>query len=65
MQPTEMASESELLAYYIARFYTHLMTPDERAAHMRLTVASSPTTRALRSSTEALGGHPHRECARP
>jgi hypothetical protein len=31
------------VAYYIARFYKHLMTPEERAAHMHLTVAYSAT----------------------
>jgi len=37
-----MADEDEL-AYYVARFYKHLMTPEERAAHMHLTVAYSVT----------------------
>jgi hypothetical protein len=43
MQTNERSSESDLLAYYIARFYRHLMTPEERAAHMHLTVAYSAT----------------------
>ena len=38
-----MATKDEELDYYVARFYKHLMTPTERAAHAHLTVAESIT----------------------